>query len=174
MDLIRVGDKLISKDRIMRTIEKILELRNEGLSQAEAANVIGIDRSFVSRIESLGEIRKGSKIGLIGFPVANKDELVRLCEAKALDKVWIMNDKDRWDYIDKQTGLSLLGDFTSIIAEWGMLDYVIFIGSNLRIKMMESVLGSKGIGVEIGKSPIKNEVMVDISYISSLIDGIRK
>ena len=173
MDLIRVGDKLVSKRKIAGTIDRVLSLRSEGLSQTEAANAIGIDRSFVSRLETIGEIRKGSKIGLIGFPVANKDELIELCQRKALDKYWIMNDEDRWEYIDKQNGRSLLNEFTTIISEWGSLDYVIFIGSDLRIKMMEPVFGSKGIGIEIGKSPIKEDVELDLVYLGDLIDGIK-
>ena len=58
MDLIRVGDKLISMPKIANSIEEMLNLRRQGHSQAEVAKKFGIDRTFVSRLENLGEIRK--------------------------------------------------------------------------------------------------------------------
>ena len=87
MNLVRVGDKVINKDKIYRTVDRLLDMRSEGLSQAEAASLIGTDRSFVSRLEGLGEVRKGSRIALIGFPIQNKEALDDLCREYGLDKV---------------------------------------------------------------------------------------
>ena len=53
MNLVRVGDKVINKDKIDRTVDRLLDMRSEGLSQAEAASLIGTDRSFVSRLRAL-------------------------------------------------------------------------------------------------------------------------
>lgn len=72
MPLVRVGEKVIDRDKVDRVLDRLFELRQNGVSQAEAAARVGIDRSFVSRIENLGEVRKGKRVALIGFPVGNK------------------------------------------------------------------------------------------------------
>ncbi|GAG04097.1 unnamed protein product, partial [marine sediment metagenome] len=82
MRFIRIGEKVISKEKLNKEINKILELRTKGVTQEGVARKLGVERTFVSRLESLGEIRKGKKIALIGFPIKNKEELT--CLAKEL------------------------------------------------------------------------------------------
>lgn len=71
-DLVRIGDKVIDRARLHRLIDQALDLRAGGASQQEVADRLGTDRTFVSRLETLGELRRGRRIGLVGFPVANK------------------------------------------------------------------------------------------------------
>ena len=75
MDLIRIGDKLISLSRIETIIQEMLDLRQQGISHAEVAKRYNTDRTFLSRLESLGEIRKGRTIAIVGFPIKNIDEI---------------------------------------------------------------------------------------------------
>ena len=75
MDLVRIGSKLISRSRIIRRLDEILQMRVSGKSQQETAEALGVDRSFISRLEALGEVRKGGRVALIGFPIENKAEL---------------------------------------------------------------------------------------------------
>lgn len=96
MNLVRVGDKVINKDKIYRTVDRLLDMRSEGLSQAEAASLIGTDRSFVSRLEGLGEVRKGSKDSLVGFPIQNKEALEDLCREEAWIKALVRTTEERW------------------------------------------------------------------------------
>ena len=109
-NLIRVGDKVIDRDRIDRTIDKLLDMRRNGVSQAEAAAAVGIDRPFVSRLENLGEIRKGRRVALIGFPIGNKEDIERLAKKAGVDFVWLMNDVERWAYVEERSGIELLND----------------------------------------------------------------
>jgi len=173
MNLVRVGDKVINKDKIYRTIDRLLAMRTEGLSQAESASLIGTDRSFVSRLESLGEVRKGSKIALIGFPIKNKEEIDDVCKKYGLDKIWIMTNDERWVYIRSRSGEELLNDIQELVSELQELDYVIFLGSDMRVNLMEAVLKNKVIGIEIGKSPIKSDVFIQVEKIISIIEKIR-
>ena len=53
-DLFRIGEKMISPEKLNRIIEQILEQRSRGLSQQEVAVRFGVDRTFVSRLEGLG------------------------------------------------------------------------------------------------------------------------
>ena len=76
--LLRIGDKIINPDKIHRVIDDVLEMRGRGLSQQEIANKVGIDRTVISRLETLGEVRKGGRIALVGFPIKNCAELAAM------------------------------------------------------------------------------------------------
>ena len=75
MDLVRIGEKVISIPRINNKINEILQYRMLGMSQQEAADKLGGERTFISRLEGLGEIRKGQSIAAIGFPIKNRAEV---------------------------------------------------------------------------------------------------
>ena len=75
MDFVRIGDKMVSREKIHEAIDAILARRSKGQSQSEVAADLGVDRTFISRLETLGELRKGGSIALIGFPIANCDEI---------------------------------------------------------------------------------------------------
>src|SRR5690606_41532006 len=85
VDLIRIGSKLISRSRIIRRIDEILELRVSGKSQQETAEALGIDRTFISRLEALGEVRTGGRGALIGFPIEHKEPPHRAAQAEGVD-----------------------------------------------------------------------------------------
>ena len=67
MELVRIGDKVVSVPKIERAVREIIELRSKGISQQEVAEKFNTDRTFVSRLESIGEIRKGKRIAVVGF-----------------------------------------------------------------------------------------------------------
>ena len=54
MDLIRIGDKLIHVTKIDETVRRVLKMRSEGLSQQEVAAKLNLDRTFISRLETIG------------------------------------------------------------------------------------------------------------------------
>ena len=69
--------------------------------------------------------------------------------------------------------MELLSDLVVLVSDLQELDYVIFIGSDMRVHLLEAVLKNKVIGVEIGKSPIKHDVAINLEDIVSIIDKIR-
>lgn len=172
-NLIRVGDKVIDRDRIDRTIDKLLDMRRNGVSQAEAAAAVGIDRPFVSRLENLGEIRKGRRVAPIGFPIGNKEDIERLAKKAGVDFVWLMNDVERWAYVEERSGIELLNDVVREISDFHQYDQVIFLGSDFRVRLIEAILGEKVISVVIGKSPIKEDVNIDPEEMAALIEAVR-
>lgn len=173
MDLIRIGDKMVSKAKIVRAIDKILELRADGLSQQAVADQLGIDRSFVSRLETMGEVRKGGKIALIGFPIKNKAELEEIARAEGVDLVLIMNDQERWGYVRDRSGADLLNELMAIISQARDCDAVIFLGSDMRLRLVEAILGQKMVGIQIGTSPITEDKFVDPDMIRQLIRDLK-
>lgn len=173
MSLIRLGDKVISRRKIDQAIDEILRLRLSGLTQAEVANRMGVDRPLISRVECLGEIRKGSSLAVIGFPILNKDEIMTALEGEGVELILILSEKERWRYLEEKSGLTLFDTLMETIARLHSYDRVVVIGSNKRIKIIEAVLDKEVIGYEIGESPIREDKYVDPEKIIELIRAIK-
>ena len=174
MDLVRIGDKVIDRQRIYRMVDRILELRASGLSQQDVAHELGVDRSLVSRIESLGEVRRGRKLGLVGFPVGNRRELEELARAEGLDFVWLLTEEERRRFIAERSGAALLDDLMALIARARELDHLIFLGSDMRIRLVEALLGPDRVtGIQIGVSPITEDRYVDPEAVRQLVRHLR-
>lgn len=174
MELLRIGDKLVSKLRIDQRIERILEMRASGQSQQEVADQVGIDRTFISRLEALGEVRKGGRLALIGFPVANKAELMSVAEREGVEFVLLFNDEERWGFVSDVSGPDLFNRIMEWVAHLKEFDAVVFIGSDMRIRLAQSVLGEEiVIGVSLGPSPIKGDRTVDALQVAEILQGLK-
>ncbi|MEW6228185.1 MAG: transcriptional regulator [Bacillota bacterium] len=170
----RIGDKLVDRDRLYKAVDKILELRSKGMSQQETADQVGIDRAFVSRLESLGEVRKGARVALVGFPVGNKDELRKVAEEEGVDFVLLLNDEERWAYLRERSGQEVFNEIMAIITGLKTYDAVVFIGSDMRVGLVESILGDRVVGIVIGTSPIKGDRCVDPETVRGVIRRITR
>lgn len=173
MSFFRVGDKLLSREKLDKIIDDILELRKSGLSQQEVAQRIGCDRSFVSRLESLAEVRKGGSLAVVGFPLENTEELKTICERLGVEFTLILNDQERWDILESFDGKSLLNWLMELMMDMSAYDHVIMIGSDMRIRLAETILGEKVLGLLIGKSPIKKDIYLIPNDLSGLIKSIK-
>jgi len=173
VQLIRIGDKVVSPERIHRMVDRILELRAQGHSQQEVADILEVDRTLISRLESLGEMRKGKKIALVGFPVKNGPELADVARAEGVDFVLLMSDRERVDFARNQNGIEVLNQVMRWIARARACDAVIFIGSDQRLKMVEALVGPQVIGIEIGRSPMTHDVYVSPDEVRDLIRSVK-
>ena len=171
--MIRVGDKVIDKQKIYRAVDRLLEYRASGLSQQEVATQIGVDRAFVSKLESMGEVRRGKRIALIGFPIKNKDEIAQVASSLGVDLVILMTDAERWQYVREKSGEVLINELMRLMSAVKRFDVVIFIGSDMRLRLVEAILGSKVVGVEIGTSPITEDKYVDPELIRETISQLK-
>lgn len=173
MNFIRIGDKVLSPERIHRAVDQILQLRQEGLSQQEVAEHLKVDRTLVSRLESLGEIRKGPHLALVGFPVANGDELTKVAQAEGVEFILLMSDRERWRFVEEKSGAELINEIMALVSQAKSYDAVIFIGSDMRIRLMEAILGPQVISWEIGISPIKEDRWVNPDQLRQLIRQLK-
>jgi transcriptional regulator with XRE-family HTH domain len=173
MQLIRIGDKVINRDRIFQVITRMLELRARGLSQQEVAEQLDIDRTLISRLETIGEVRKGKKIAIVGFPIKNGAELTTIAEAEGVDFVLLMSEQERVDFARSQNGADLLNQVMSLIARARECDAVIFLGSDQRLRMVEALVGPNVMGIEIGCSPIHEDKFVDPIMVQNLIRNLK-
>lgn len=174
MGLVRIGEKLISEEKIQDWLKKILQLRCQGFSQQEVAKEVGVDRPFISRLERLGEIRKGRRIALIGFPIRNKEEVERVAQEMGVDFVYLLNENERWSFLEDNSGLAIFNHIMELIIKIRDYEVIIFLGSNMRIKLMEAIVGREVLGIELGQSPIAEDKLVDIRLIANIIDSLRK
>lgn len=170
--LLRIGEKIINRQKIHQTIDEILEMRKQGMSQQEVANHIGVDRTFVSRLETVGEIRKGGRVALIGFPIKNCGELQEMARQEGVDYCLVLTEKERWDFVQTKTGIELFNDIMQIFSILRKYDVVIMLGSNMRIKLMEALLDKELIGIQIGESPIEEDKYVNPADIKDIITKI--
>jgi transcriptional regulator with XRE-family HTH domain len=173
LDLIRLGEKIISRRKLDGIIGEILTLRAKGLPQTEVASRLGVDRTLVCRLESLGEIRKGCRLAVIGFPVLNKAEIQEVLESEGVDFIFLMSESERWDFIKQKSGVDLFDSIMELITRAHSFDHVVIIGSNKRIKIFEAVLDKDVVGFEIGESPIQEDKYVETGKIIELIRAIK-
>jgi len=173
MQFIRIGEKVISKEKLNKEINKILELRTEGVTQEGVARKLGVERTFVSRLESLGEIRKGKKIALIGFPVKNKEELTHLAEELGIEFVLLLTQEERFEFINKKTKNKLFNEVMEIIVNLADFDLIIFMGSDMRVPVVEKIFSVQVIGIIIGHSPIKESKYVSPEKITEIVKQVK-
>ncbi len=174
MELIRVGEKMISLDRLVGVMEDMLRYRALGSSQIEVARKFNVDRSFVSRLETLGEIRKGRSVALIGFPIANTDEVQRLCQKAGVDYCWVMTDRERRDFAEHLTGVELVNEIMRVAAELRTYDVVVLLASNARVRLMEALLDARTVvPMILGETPLLEDVHVQADQLLQLIDAVR-
>lgn len=174
VDLVRIGDKLISRRKIRRAVDRVLERRAAGLSQQDVAAELGIDRAVISRLESLGEVRKGRQLAVVGFPIGNKDELEHICRAEGVDFVLLLNNVERWNFIQDASGAELFNNVLGIVARLKECDTVIFLGSDMRIDWVEAVLGSERVvSIDLGPSPLTDDCHVAPERLRNILAACR-
>jgi len=173
MEFIRIQDKIISWQRIENKLKKILQLRARGLSQQEVADRSSIDRTFISRLEGIGELRKGQTIACIGFPLINKIEIQEILEEEGVDFILLMTEQERLDFINQYSGKELLNVIMDLLARIRKYEVVICLGSDERVKLIEGMLDAEVISMEIGTSPIIEDKWVDPEEIRKILRAIK-
>ncbi len=174
MGYTRIGEKLVSREKIMRMVEKVLDRRSSGLSQQDVADELGLDRSFISRLETVGELRKGGKIALIGFPIGNKAEVAGIAEDFGVDHIYLLTEAERWALIREKSGADLLNEIMGLLTALRSFDTVILIGSDMRIKLAEALVDKQIIPMYIGDSPIREDKYIDPDELRLLLQGLRR
>jgi len=169
--LYRIGNKVVSLEKLTDAITAILEDRESGSTQLEAAVAHNVQRSFVSFLESLGEVRRGPRVALVGFPVANCDEVRAAAERHALDLVLVMS-QDQRESIETGPAYDIFNQLLETLAALRDFDVVILLASDWRIKTVEHILGTEVVGLPLGTSPLRHDVTVDISQLDEVLDAV--
>ncbi len=171
MKLYRIGEKVVSRDKLLAAIESILEEREAGATQEQAARRAHVQRSFVSFLETLGEVRRGPRVALVGFPVANRDEVRALAERHAVDFVLVVSQSDR-ESIEAGSSADVFNQVLETLAALRDFDTLILLASDMRIATMEKILGAEVIGIPLGHTPLRADQHVDIDELDQALSGV--
>lgn len=172
MRLLRIGDKIVDRERLSSVISEILRRRAVGATQQEVAMALGLERSFVSHLEGLGEVRRGNRIAVVGFPIANKEELEEIAQDFAVDFVYFLSETERKEYVRRKSGAQIFNELLSLLASLKDFDLVVFLASDKRIAMLGKILDKEIIGVSIGSSPIRRDRKVDPQVLRDVLENI--
>lgn len=173
METFRIQDKIISWPKIEKSLKKALLLRSRGFSQQEAADRLGMERTFISRLEGIGELRKGQSIACIGFPILNKEEINDLLEKEGVDFIFLMTEQERQDFINDRNGKEMLNELMSLIAQSRAYETIILIGSDERLKLLEKIIDGQVITIEIGPSPLTEDKWVDPEVMKKILRTLK-
>lgn len=171
--LLRIGEKVIDRQRIVHTLDRILELRSQGFSQQEAAYAVGIDRTFISRLETIGEVRKGRRLALIGFPVLNGTELAQIASQEGVDYWLLLSEQERWRFVQERSGAELCNTLMDMAAGLRQYDIVILIASTKRIRLLQALLTNEVVSIPLGESPLEEDKYVNPEEIRAAIRQLR-
>ena len=174
LEFFRVGDKIISLRKINETLEKIFALRSRGYSQQDVATHLGLDRSLISRLEAMGELRKGKRVAVIGFPLENKEEIRSMAEQRGVDFIWVMNDKERWALVQGKSALDFFNDIMERVSLMQAYDVVVVIGSPRWLKLADALLDSEVVFIDLGDSPITEDRKLCPKRFEGVLDMILK
>jgi hypothetical protein len=167
----RIGDKIVSREKLVEQITGILRDRERGATQADTAKSHGVERSFVSWLETLGEVRRGRRVGLIAFPVANGDEVRALAEAHGVEYVLVMSQTER-ESLEGSPGDQVFNRVLDTLATLKDFDVLVLLASDWRVGTIEKILGREVVAVTLGPSPLRHDVVVDIAQLDDILDGV--
>ena len=171
-DLVRIGEKIISMPKIEQNIRKILRLRATGLSQQEVANMLHLDRTFISRLESSGEIRKGKKIAVFGFPVKNKEEIKKISRELGVDFIYVLNQEERWNLVRNKSALEFFNEVMELISKLQAYEIMILVSSNRWLRVAEAFFGNEIIFLELAPSPVEKDCWLDPVRFQKIVSRV--
>ena len=171
MRFFRIGDKIVSREKLLEQITGILRDRERGATQADTAKAHGVERSFVSWLETLGEVRRGRRVGLIGFPIANGDEVRALAEAHGVEFLLIMSQAER-EALEGSPGDQVFNRVLETLATLKDFDVLVLLASDWRVGTIEKILGREVVAVTLGPSPLRHDVVVDLEGLADILDGV--
>lgn len=171
MRLFRIGDKVVSEEKIVGAIERILADREAGATQEQVAKVHSVQRSFVSLLESLGEIRSGARIALVAFPVANAEELRALADAYSLDVSLVLSQSQR-ENVEHEAGADIFNNLLDTMADLAQFETIIVCASDWRIETFQRIFENEVVGIVIGQSPLRHDVVVDLDHVEKVLKAV--
>lgn len=167
MELFRIGDKVISKDKLMLAIEDMLRARTKGATQEEAAARAGVPRSFVSNIETFGALRHGQKIAFIAFPVANAAEAMALAQRYGLELALALSQYDR-EKVGEGNAAEMFNRMIDTVATLKSFDTLVVAASDYRIESFRRLIDGEVIGITLGESPLTQDQHLDLTVLESV------
>lgn len=170
--LLRIGAKIINLYKIHQILDNIMLMRSRGYSQLETSESFGLDRTVISKLETLGEIRRGGKVAIIGFPIKNCEEIDAVARQTGIDYCLVLSEQGRQDFIKQRSGLELFNDFVRILSQLRTYETVIVIGSDKRVALFGALLDKEIVAIKIGESPLVADEYVDPAKVRTIMEQL--
>jgi hypothetical protein len=171
MRFYRIGDKVVGREKLVDQIEAILADREGGATQQEAAAAHGVDRSFISWLENLGEVRRGKRVAFIAFPVSNVADVRRVLDEHGVEMSMVVSQAEREGF-EAGRADAVFNLVLDVLADLKDFDTVIIFASTKRTGTIEKILGREVIAHTLGPSPLRHDVVVDLGELSDLLDAV--
>jgi hypothetical protein len=167
----RIGDKVVSREKVFELVSEILEARESGATQEEAARSHDVQRTFVSFLESLGEVRRGKRVAIIGFPIANCEEVRAVADKHAVEFCLVFSQAER-EGLESGPADRMFNLVLETIAQLRDYDVIILLASDRRVGPVERIFGREVVAISLGPSPLRHDVAVDVAELDGLLQGI--
>lgn len=171
MRFYRIGDKVVSREKVFDLVSEILEARESGATQEEASRAHGVQRTFVSFLETLGEVRRGKRVAIVGFPIANIAEVQAVADEHGVEYCMLLSQAQR-EGLESAPADEMFNLVLETLAKLREFDIVLLLASDRRVPAAERILGNEVIPISLGKSPLRHDVVVDIEGLDALLTGI--
>ncbi|HDK26506.1 MAG TPA: transcriptional regulator, partial [Candidatus Atribacteria bacterium] len=109
----------------------------------------------------------------VGFPIKNKEELTHLAEKLGIEYVFLLTQEERFEFIKKKGKSELFNEIIEIIVNLSDFDLIIFMGSDMRVPLVEKIFSIQVIGIVIGHSPIKESKYVHPEKIIEIVKQVK-
>jgi len=171
-ELFRIGDKLVSREKILTALDVILRERAGGATQREAAHSTGVPRTFVSNLETLGELGAGAQVAIIAFPIDNGEALRALAQRYKVALTLAFSQEER-EHAGSERSAELFNRTLDTIAALQDFDTVIALASDRRIETIRRIIDAELIGICLGASPLTVDQHVDLAEVEAILAGLR-
>lgn len=147
---VKIGDKVISLEQARALVERIFHLRSTGSTQREVASMLGVERSFISHLEGLGEVRR-RQIALIASAAPDPEKIDRVARELDIDLVHIT---------EGPTGLR---DVLDLLAAAKELDFVVFLGPAEEAALIEQVIDTRTVSIPLQEAGRLKEILGELA-----------
>ncbi len=171
-ELIRIGSKVVSRKKINLMVQEIMYWRSRGYSQDSVAEKLKIDRTFISRLEKAGEVKKGTRVAVVGFPLENKKELEALALQAGAEYVWLLNNRERWELIEGVSAMDFFNYTMEKINRLKEFDAVILLTSEKWYGIASALLDNRVIFFNLGSSPLKEDCWIDTAKFKDTLGTV--
>ena len=167
MRLFSIGEKVVSREKLLDAVDAILADESAGATQEEAARHAGVQRSvrLLPRDPRRGAPR-ATRVALVGFPVANVREVRALAEGTPSISCSWSSQAER-ESIEAGHPTNVFNQLLETLAALRDFDTLVLIASDWRIETIERILGAEVVGIPLGHSPIRE----DKSWTIDELDG---
>ena len=166
MKLIRIGEKIINRERLYRLVDNILTLRASGATQQDVANTLDLERPFISNLERLGEVRVGRRVAIVGFSIVNQKDVKKTAREWGIDSVHLFNGDMLSKFITKAEvdERGILKWLLKSLSGLRNFDLLIFLGRGNEGALLENTLGVQVLNVPV-RAESESSVLVDIQEL---------